>query len=64
MFVTHTSFNQSLNTTDSATFSGLSVTGTMPTGTLASPPVGMQIGDEWLDTTDSTTYPILRKKVI
>lgn len=34
--------------------------GTVPTGTLASPPVGLAIGDLWEDTTSSTGHPILR----
>ena len=35
----------------------------MPVGTLASPPVGLQVGDLWLDTTTSATYPIVRSYI-
>jgi hypothetical protein len=37
----------------------LNLTG-LPTGTLASPPANLNIGDVWQDTTTSSTYPILR----
>ena len=33
---------------------------TLPTGTLISPPAGLNIGDVWMDTTTSAQYPILR----
>ena len=57
-------YNQSLNTTDSVQFASiktdaLDVTGTMPSGTLDSPPA-VNKGDMWLDTTDSATHPIVR----
>jgi hypothetical protein len=32
----------------------------LPSGTLASPPAGLNVGDVWQDTTSSTQYPILR----
>jgi hypothetical protein len=32
----------------------------LPSGTLASPPAGLNIGDIWQDTTSSTQYPMLR----
>lgn len=35
---------------------------TLPTGTLASPPSGLNSGDLWLDTTDSSSHPIVRCK--
>ncbi|MDQ7229935.1 hypothetical protein [Staphylococcus haemolyticus] len=59
-----TAYNQSLNTTDSVQFASiktdaLDVSGTMPSGTLASPPTVAK-GDMWLDTTDSSTHPIVR----
>lgn len=58
-------YDQSLNTTDNVRFASvqtdsLEVTGQLPTGTLASPPVGLLKGDMWLDTTDSATQPIVR----
>ena len=33
---------------------------TLPTGTLITPPSGLNIGDVWMDTTTSAQYPILR----
>ncbi|UXR34520.1 hypothetical protein MUA31_09015 [Staphylococcus simulans] len=59
-----TAYNQSLNTTDNVQFASiktdaLDVTGTMPSGTLASPPA-VNKGDMWLDTTDSATHLIVR----
>ncbi|RIL71531.1 hypothetical protein BUY49_06320 [Staphylococcus devriesei] len=59
-----TAYDQSLNTTDSVKFASiktdaLDVSGTMPSGTLASPP-SVAKGDMWLDTTDSSSYPIVR----
>ena len=59
-----TAYNQSLNTTDNVQFASiktdaLDVSGTMPSGTLASPP-SVAKGDMWLDTTDSSTHPIVR----
>ena len=59
----NSSFNQSLNTTDSPMFEEVTTTGVLPTGTLASPPAGLVTGDTWADTTDSTTHPILRVKL-
>lgn len=59
----NSSFNQSLNTTDSPTFEEVITTGVLPTGTLANPPAGLVTGDTWADTTDSTTHPILRVKL-
>ena len=58
-------YDQSLNTTDSVAFVSVQsdafiTTGTLPTGTLASPPIGLVSGDVWSDTTDSATHPILR----
>lgn len=32
----------------------------LPTGTLASPPSGLNVGDMWLDTTSSAQYPVVR----
>ena len=57
-------YDQSLNTTDSVKFASiktdaLDVSGTMPSGTLAQPPK-VSKGDMWLDTTDSSTHPIVR----
>lgn len=57
------SFNQSLNTTDSPTFEEVITTGVLPTGTLSNPPSGLITGDTWADTTDSATHPILRVKL-
>ncbi|MBK3952375.1 BppU family phage baseplate upper protein [Staphylococcus haemolyticus] len=59
-----TAYDQSLNTTDSVKFASiktdaLDVSGTMPSGTLAQPPK-VSKGDMWLDTTDSSTHPIVR----
>jgi hypothetical protein len=58
-------YDQSLNTTDDVSFGSVQAgsfqtTGAMPTGTLASPPLGLLSGDVWADTTDSATHPILR----
>lgn len=58
-------YDQTLNTTDNVTFASiktdaLEVTGELQTGTLASPPSNVAKGDMWLDTTDSTTHPIMR----
>lgn len=63
-----TAYDQDLNTTDDVTFASiitdsLTVTGSLPTGTLASPPSGLQVGDYWADTTDSTTHPTIRQKI-
>lgn len=38
--------------------------GTIPTGTLASPPPGLTIGQGWLDTTDSADHPIMRVALV
>lgn len=59
-----TTYNQSLNTTDSVQFASiktdaLDVTGTMPSGTLSAPPA-VNKGDMWLDTTDSAAHPVVR----
>ncbi|MDU0439429.1 hypothetical protein [Staphylococcus haemolyticus] len=59
-----TAYDQSLNTTDSVKFASiktdaLDVSGTMLSGTLASPP-SVAKGDMWLDTTDSSSHPIVR----
>jgi hypothetical protein len=66
-------YDQSLNTTDSVVFTDvtansvntdvLSVSGTIPSGTLAIPPTGLLSGDMWADTTDSATHPIVRIKL-
>lgn len=58
-------YDQTLNTTDNVTFASiktdaLEVSGELQTGTLASPPSNVAKGDMWLDTTDSTTHPIMR----
>ena len=34
----------------------------LPSGTLLAPPVGLNVGDFWLDTTTSSQYPILRQR--
>ena len=34
----------------------------LPSGTLASPPTGLNIGDLWVDTTTSSQYPIVRMR--
>jgi len=62
-----TSYDQSLNTTDNVSFNSVSanemeISGTIKTGTLASPPAGLISGEFWLDTTDSSTHPLLRRK--
>ena len=68
-FVETTSMaDQSLNTTDDVEFSSITAgviktTGVIPTGTLATPPSGLDIGDQWADTTDSATHPIVRIKI-
>ncbi len=36
----------------------------LKTGTLLSPPAGMAIGEEWLDTTDSAVHPIMRVSTV
>lgn len=59
-----TAYNQSLNTTDSVQFASiktdaLDVSGTMPSGTISSPPTVAK-GDMWLDTTDSAAHPVVR----
>ena len=54
------SYDQSLNTSDDVSFASVSTSGTLPTGTLANPPIGLSNGDVWADTTDSQTHPILR----
>ena len=61
-------FDQTLNTTSVVNFASvtapvINTTGTIPSGTLASPPGGIVSGDVWADTTDSATYPTLRVKV-
>lgn len=58
-------YDQSLNTADNVKFASIespiiSTTGTLPTGTLSSPPSNLTKGDIWADTTDSSTHPILR----
>lgn len=60
-----TAYDQSLNTTDNVRFASIKadfieVGGELKTGTLATPPTGLVKGDMWLDTTDSSTHPILR----
>lgn len=60
-----TAYNQSLNTTDNVRFASIKadsieVGGELKKGTLQNPPTGLVKGDMWLDTTDSTTHPILR----
>jgi len=63
-----TSYDQSLNTTDDVEFASINagaveISGALPTGTLASPPAGLVVGDYWTDTTDSATHPIIRQKI-
>lgn len=58
-------YDQSLNTTDNVRFASIKadsieVSGELKTGTLETPPTGLVKGDMWLDTTDSSTYPVLR----
>lgn len=58
-------YDQSLNTTDNVRFASIKadsieVGGELKKGTLQTPPTGLLKGDMWLDTTDSTTHPILR----
>lgn len=58
-------YDQQLNTFDNVGFASvktdaLEVSGDIPTGTLASPPIGVLSGDMWADTTDSVTHPIVR----
>ena len=60
-----TAYDQSLNTTDNVRFASIKadsieVGGELKTGTLQTPPTGLLKGDMWLDTTDSSEYPILR----
>ena len=64
LLVVEVPYDQSLNTTDSVKFASiktdaLDVSGTMQSGTLAQPPK-VSKGDMWLDTTDSSTHPIVR----
>lgn len=61
-------YNQSLNTYDSVQFDAVTAhafvaDGMIPLGTLANPPEGLQAGDTWADTTDSTAHPVLRVKL-
>ena len=58
-------YDQQLNTFNDVEFNSiktntLDVSGTIPTGTLSSPPSGLLPGDMWADTTDSSTQPIVR----
>ena len=58
-------YDQSLNTTDNVRFASIKadsieVSGELKTGTLETPPTGLVKGDMWLDTTDSSIYPMLR----
>lgn len=58
-------YDQKLNTFNDVEFNSvktntLDVSGTIPTGTLSSPPSGLLSGDMWADTTDSATHPIVR----
>ena len=58
-------YDQQLNTFNDVEFNSvktntLDVSGTIPTGTLSSPPSGLLSGDMWADTTDSATHPIVR----
>lgn len=58
-------YDQTLNTTDNVRFASIKadsieVGGELKKGTLQEPPTGLVKGDMWLDTTDSTTHPILR----
>jgi len=60
-------FDQDLNTFDDVSFNSvqagaLQVSGSLPTGTIASPP-SVDIGDNWLDTTDSASNPIMRQRI-
>ena len=60
-----TAYDQSLNTTDNVRFASIKadsieVGGELKKGTLQTPPTGLLKGDMWLDTTDSSEYPILR----
>lgn len=63
-------YDQKLNTTNDVNFNtvntnslntkALYIDNQFPTGTLSSPPTGLKSGELWLDTTDSSTHPILR----
>ena len=58
-------YDQTLNTTDNVRFASIKadsieVGGELKKGTLQEPPTGLVKGDMWLDTTDSSTHPILR----
>lgn len=54
--------DQELLTTSEPTFATLKLTD-LPSGTLLVQPSGIDIGDLWLDTTDSVSNPQLRMKV-
>ena len=59
-------YDQTLNTTDSVKFESVlandvEVEGTLKSGTISNPPAGLVSGEFWLDVTDSTTHPILRR---
>ncbi|MGL5150316.1 MAG: hypothetical protein ACRC7N_07080, partial [Clostridium sp.] len=56
-------YDQNLNTNSDVTFKSISVSGDIPVGTLANPPVGLQKGDVWADATTSSIYPVLRVKI-
>lgn len=60
-------YDQSLNTTDNVKFNSAilgsaEIQGTLRTGTIAVPPTSLTSGEFWLDTTDSISNPILRRK--
>jgi hypothetical protein len=68
-FTGGTTYDQSLNVGDNVQFgqvqaTSVEVSGVMPTGTLASPPSGLEIGDYWKDTTDSADHPIIRQSEV
>ena len=66
-------YDQTLNSYDNVSFNSLStgsvnsdalyVSGNIPSGTLSSPPTGLQTGDMWADTTDSVAHPLVRIKL-
>lgn len=63
-------YDQKLNTTNDVNFNTVStnslntkslyIDSSFPTGTKTSPPDNLKSGDLWLDTTDSSTHPIVR----
>ncbi|MEE9459613.1 MAG: hypothetical protein V3V84_07620 [Candidatus Bathyarchaeia archaeon] len=51
-------------TADTITSAGIAVTQGLKTGTLASPPTGMVIGEDWWDTTGSAVHPVKRTSTV